>query len=164
MITRQSTFYSFFYYLANATATIADPCIRLSPFEETSPLTMYTSTALGVSLKSPRALAFPGWSTFLTSTLRQPRRPSSIVPRQLVRPRSARHSPLPRSFDRVRCSDMRTSSLRICQVCTHHAPPPPFLGASLRVIPSSNPTTSVVNMVAAQPWPNQSSPSTCTLQ
>ena len=123
---------------------------------------MYTPTALGVSPKSPRALAFPGWSTFLTSTLRQPRRPSFIVPRQPVRTQSARHSPLPRSSDRVRCSDMRTSSLRICQVCTHHAPA--LLGAAFRFTPGSNPTISVVNMVAAQPWSNQSSPSTCTLQ
>ena len=75
----------FFFIIFNATATIADFYILPLPSKGISPLTMYTSTALGVSLKSPRALGFLGWSTFLTSTPRQPRRPSSIVPRQPAR-------------------------------------------------------------------------------
>ena len=41
---------------------------------------------------------------------------------------------------------------------------PPFLRAAFRFIPSSNPTTSLANMVESQSWSNQGSPCTCALQ
>jgi hypothetical protein len=86
-------------------------------------MTTYTSRVLGALPRFPRALAFLGWFTFRTSTLRPPRHPSSIVPRPSVRLRSARYFPLPRSFGQALCSDMRISSSPICQAC----PPSPGL-------------------------------------
>jgi hypothetical protein len=90
------------------------PCLFL--FEEISPLTTCMSKVLGSSPKSLRALAFLGWFTYRTSTLRQPRRPSYIVLRPLVRPQSARHTLVPRFFDLAQCSDTRISSSTIYQV------------------------------------------------
>lgn len=79
-------------------------------------MTTYMSMVPGALPMFLRALAFLGWCMYRTSTLRQPRHPSSIVRRLPGRLQSARHSPLPRSFGLARCSDMRISSSPICQV------------------------------------------------
>jgi hypothetical protein len=84
--------------------------------KEISLMTTYTPMVLGALPRFLRALAFPGWFTCRTSTLRRPQHPSSIVPRLPVRLQSVRHSPPPRSFGLAQCSDMRISSSPICQV------------------------------------------------
>ena len=85
--------------------------------KEISRMTTCTSKVLGALPRFPRALASLGGVTYRASTLRQPRHPNSIVLKLPVRVRSARHSPLLRSFGLARCLDMRISSSPICQVC-----------------------------------------------
>jgi hypothetical protein len=127
------------------------------PKKEISLLTMYMSRVLDALLRSRRALAFRGWSTYRTSTLRQTRHPSFIVARLPVRPQSARHTPLPQSFGPAQCSDMRTSSSRICLVWPHLSPR--FTVFSL----TSGSTISVARLVEPQSRSDQGSSCTCAL-
>jgi uncharacterized protein YbjT (DUF2867 family) len=159
VITRPSTSSLFFFFIIfNATATIADPYILPLPlkrnftFDDVHVHGPGRIAKVSASVGVPRLVHVSHLNASPTSTS------------QFYRSKAAGETVVREAFPAatiVRPGPMFGHEDKFLTNMSGVHPP---LRAAFRFTPSSNPTTSVVNMVAAQPRPNQGSPSTCALQ